>query len=176
MAQAANADAQVENEAEGADALPATKKWSGKRLVMIIVPVVLLVGGAAAVFMTGMFDKDKPAEEGNEAVAEAAPPQPSVFYQLPEMLVNLNSPGRRVNFLKIKISLELSKQEDVARLEGVMPRIVDNFQVYLREMRIEDLQGSAGMVRLREELLMRVRAAAEPAVVNDVLFTEMLVQ
>jgi flagellar FliL protein len=57
-----------------------------------------------------------------------------------------------------------------------MPRIMDNFQVYLRELRIEDLKGSAGMYRLREELLVRVNAAAAPAKVRDVLFKEMLVQ
>ena len=67
-------------------------------------------------------------------------------------------------------------QIDVARLPSVMPRIIDNFQVYLRELRIEDLRGSAGMYRLREELLLRVNASAAPAKIVDVLFKEMLVQ
>ena len=40
----------------------------------------------------------------------------------------------------------------------------------------EDLRGSAGMYRLREELLMRVTEAAQPVRVHDVLFQEMLVQ
>ena len=57
-----------------------------------------------------------------------------------------------------------------------MPRIVDNFQVYLRELRIEDLQGAAGMYRLREELLSRVGKAAQPAEIVDILFKEMLIQ
>jgi flagellar protein FliL len=58
----------------------------------------------------------------------------------------------------------------------VLPRIIDNFQVYLRELRVEDLKGSGGMYRLREELLLRVNAAVAPAKINDVLFKEMLVQ
>ena len=61
-------------------------------------------------------------------------------------------------------------------LEAVMPRIIDNFQVYLRGLRIEDLQGAAGLQRLREELLLRVNAAAKGKHVRDVLFKEMLVQ
>ena len=61
-------------------------------------------------------------------------------------------------------------------LDVVLPRIVDNFQVYLRELRIEDLQGSAGLQRLREELLLRVNASTKTAKVRDVLFKEMLVQ
>ena len=51
-----------------------------------------------------------------------------------------------------------------------------NFQVYLRELRVEDLSGSAGVYRLKEELLARVNAAVEPINVTDVLFKEMLVQ
>jgi flagellar protein FliL len=58
----------------------------------------------------------------------------------------------------------------------VMPRIVDSFQVYLRELRVEDLQGAAGVHLLREELLTRVNASVKPVKVNDVLFREMLVQ
>jgi len=90
--------------------------------------------------------------------------------------VNLNSNGRKQNFLKIRVSLELESPLDVPKIESVMPRIIDNFQVYLRELRIEDLQGSAGLLRLREELLTRVNSSVKPAKVNDVLFKEMLVQ
>jgi len=101
---------------------------------------------------------------------------PSAYYDLPDMLVNLNSTGRKKSYLKISLSLELASEEDVKRLEEVLPRIIDNFQVYLRELRIEDLRGSAGLQRLREELLLRVITAAQPAVVRDVLFREMLIQ
>ncbi len=69
------------------------------------------------------------------------------------MLVNLNSAGRRASYLKISVSLELENPADIPRIEAIMPRIVDNFQVYLRELRIEDLKGSAGLYRLREEPL-----------------------
>ncbi len=62
------------------------------------------------------------------------------------------------------------------KLESILPRIVDNFQVYLRELRVEDLNGSAGLQRLREDLLLRVTNAAAPAVVKDVLFRELLIQ
>jgi flagellar FliL protein len=72
--------------------------------------------------------------------------------------------------------LELTNTADINRVELVKTRIVDNFQVYLRELRLEDLQGAAGMYRLREELLTRVNAAVRPAQVKDVLFKEMIVQ
>ena len=92
------------------------------------------------------------------------------------MLVNLNGNGRRANYLKLIVSLELSDDENIKELEDAMPRIIDNFQVYLRELRVEDLHGTAGMQRLREELLLRVNAATKSGQVRDVLFKEMLVQ
>ena len=90
--------------------------------------------------------------------------------------MNLNTGSRKSNFLKISVALELDDEATIERLQTVMPRIIDNFQVYLRELRIEDLSGSAGIERLREELLLRVNAAIRPAEVRDVLFKEMLVQ
>jgi flagellar FliL protein len=41
---------------------------------------------------------------------------------------------------------------------------------------VEDLRGSAGMIRLKEELLRRVNISVQPIEVQDILFKEMLVQ
>ncbi|MEN2979421.1 flagellar basal body-associated FliL family protein [Tistrella bauzanensis] len=170
------------------------KKKGGMKLILLIVlPLLLIGGGGAAAFLTGMIGGGEEHAEGEAAAggghgagghgggaapaaAKARDPLTAVYFDLPEMLVNLNTGGKRVSFLKLKVSLELQKQEDVALIEKVMPRIVDSFQVYLREMRVEDLSGSAGIYRLREELLDRVNVAAQPVAVNDVLFREMLVQ
>jgi flagellar FliL protein len=122
-------------------------------------------------------DKKKEAKAGGEHGGGGGGGDGSaVFYDLPEMLVNINTAGRKRNFLKLRVSLELADEADINIVENVLPRIVDNFQVYLRELRLEDLQGAAGMYRLREELLTRVNAAVRPAQVKDVLFKEMIVQ
>jgi len=154
---------------------------NGKKLVLFIVlPLLLIVGGLAGAYFAGLLDPLLGgAEEDTAAVEEnvgEAIVGPTIFYDLPEMLVNLNTTARKSNYLKISISLELNAEEDIAVLEAVLPRVIDNFQVYLRELRIEDLQGSAGLQRLREELLLRVNTAARGANVKDVLFKEMLVQ
>jgi flagellar FliL protein len=188
-----------EDEGGGGEA-PARKKFSGKKLVLfIILPLLLILGGAAAAFFAGVFTPSeteasedshgeaKPDAHGKpDAKADAhgapakdghgAPGAGGVFFNVPDMVVNLNSTGRRPSFLKISISVEVGRQEDVPEIEKVMPRIVDNFQVYLRELRLEDLRGSAGIYRLREELLLRVGVAAQPVQVKDVLFREMLIQ
>jgi flagellar FliL protein len=157
---------------------PKRRRFAGRTLVLFVIAPLLLLGGlgAGAHFMgltAKLFGGHAP-DKAEEAAAQ--PAKPAVFYNMPEMLVNLNTVGRRASFLKISVSLELESALDIPRIEAVMPRIVDNFQIYLRELRIEDLRGSAGLYRLREELLSRVNNAAQPARVNDVLFKEMLVQ
>jgi flagellar FliL protein len=162
------------------DSLPERRSGgsSKKKLILVVVPILLVVGAAAGAYFSGLLDPLLHSMKSEKKVEEEKPKevQAAVFYDLPEILVNLNTSGRKQNFLKIRVSLELESPLDVSKIEGVMPRIIDNFQVYLRELRIEDLQGSSGMLRLREELLTRVNNAVKPAKVNDVLFKEMLVQ
>ncbi len=157
------------------------KGLSGKKLVLFIVlPVLLIGGGVGGAMAFGVFDSlfggEKAAEEGKAEEGEKKKAENAVYYNLPDLLVNLNSEGRKTHYLKLSIALEIENQADSERLQAVLPRIIDNFQVYLRELRVEDLRGAAGIYRLREELLMRVNAAARPVKVNDVLFKEMLVQ
>lgn len=153
----------------------------GKKKLIIIIAVVLLlaIGGIAAAYFTGLLQPIIELITGEEVAVEEeekVEKENAVFFPLEELIVNLNTGGRKSTFLKIRISLELADGGDISRIESVMPRIMDNFQVYLRELRIEDLKGSAGMYRLREELLTRVNAAVAPAKIQDVLFKEMLVQ
>ena len=150
-----------------------SKGGSKKLLIIVGLVVFLVIGAGAAVFFTGLLD---PLLGGGEDGENAEGGGPAVFHDMPEMIVTLNTGGRKQVFLKIRVSLELQGTGDVAKIQSLMPRIIDNFQVYLRELRIDDLKGSAGMYRLREELLTRVRAAAHPAKINGVLFKEMLVQ
>jgi flagellar FliL protein len=153
----------------------------GKRLIILgLLAVLLMVGTAAGLYFSGIASTLLgKGEEKAETKVEAPPPPPkvAVFYDdLPDMLVNLNTGNRKSSFLKLHVSLQIEGEEDKAKIKLVQARIVDTFQTYLRELRLEDLKGSAGLYRLREELLMRVNAAVAPVKVDDVLFTEMLVQ
>lgn len=167
-----------------------SKRLSQKKLLLFIVlPLLLLIGGGVALYATGTLDKilhkkgpeaEKHAEskdDKHDAKSQKdAEAGPGYYYDLPDIVVNMNDSGTKPRFLKLRMSIELPKKEDEPKLEAVMPRITDNFQTYLRELRVDDLRGSAGIYRLRLELLLRVRAAADPVVVRDVLFREILVQ
>lgn len=169
----------VEAAADGEDgAGPARgRRVPGKKLVLFIILPFLLIGAAGGgIYVSGLLDSLLGIEEQDGQFVAEAELGPSVYYEVPEMLVNLNTSGRRVGYLKISVSLEVGSEEDFPKLDAVLPRIVDDFQVYLRELRVEDLNGSAGLQRLREELFMRVSNAAAPTVVRDVLFRELLIQ
>jgi flagellar protein FliL len=115
----------------------------------------------------------------SEQVAAApAAIKPPAFLDMPEVLVNLSTAGgtERTQYLKVKVVLELPDQEMSAQIQPVMPRLMDTFQTYLRELRPTDLDGSAGLYRLKEELTRRVNAAIAPSHINAVLFKEIVVQ
>jgi len=174
-------DEKIGGEGEGGAGVEVNpgKKLPGKKLVLFIgAPVLLLIVVGTGLWMFGIFGGGEPTDtEAAQAEAEAAAElAPNSFFDLPDMLVNLNADGKKQAFLKIKVSLELADEEAVKHVEAVLPRLVDNFQVYLRELRPEDLKGSAGLHRLREELLLRANEATKPVTVKDVLFREMLVQ
>ncbi len=176
MAEETIAEAPVSAPAEGGPRVKFKLKIPLKldrKTLLIAGPVllVLLLGAGGYLYYNGTVDrilghKSEPAPEA---------PKPLVFFDLPDFLVNLNSAGKKSNFLKLTVSLQIEKPEDQARLQAVLPRIIDNCQIFLRELRVEDLRGSGGLYRLREELLARINAVS-PVKVDDVLFKEMLVQ
>jgi flagellar protein FliL len=141
------------------------------KLIVIAVGVLLLLGGGAAAYF--FFAKHKGEEQ-----AEVAPaPKPPSFVEVPDLLVNLvGSPGDRVQYLKVKIVLEVKEEKQVETIKPSLPRVSDIFQTYLRELRPSDLNGSAGLFRLKEELTKRVNVALAPNQVNAVLFKEIVVQ
>ena len=98
------------------------------------------------------------------------------FYELPEFLVNLNTDGKGLSFIKMTVVLELASQKDSEQISALQPRVVNDFNTYLRELRSSDLAGSTGLERLREELLMRVNKSVSPIQVSDILFKEIIVQ
>jgi flagellar protein FliL len=157
------------------------RKFTGKKIIIIAGVAIILIAGIVGFLMMGGDHEP----EGEEHVAEEGlpldedgnpiPPQ-IVFYDLPEMLVNLNTGSRQASYLKVQIALELSDPLAIPTLDQLAPRIIDIFQVYLRELRLEDLDGSAGMFRLKEELLKRANASVAPIEIRDILFREMLVQ
>lgn len=197
--QGSDEDANLPAVAEGSDddaTAPAKKKLP---LLFIIAPVaaVLVAGGGATAFLmlkpkseahaadAGSAGHAAPKKSDKKgAAAEADPalgvitqgPDGVTFYALPDMVVNIQSPDGRASFLKLKLTLEMRDAALAHRLMAEHPRMNDMFQGFLRELRPEDLAGSAGSHQLRAEILRRVNLVAAPRTVDAVLIEEMLVQ
>lgn len=190
----------AEGEGDAAET-PAKKKIP---LLFIIIPAALVVlgGGGATAFL---MMKPKPAEasgghaapakdekkakkegggHGGGKEGEAAPgagkvaagPDGVTFYTLPDMIVNIQSADGRPTYLKLRLTLEMKDASVASHLQAEAPRMQDMFQSFLRELRPEDLAGSAGSYQLRAEILRRVNLIAAPGKVDAVLIEEMLVQ
>jgi flagellar FliL protein len=161
----------AENEqAEGADDAAAAPSKNGKlKLIIAAAGFVLILGaGAGWFFLT--------RGHGEEKHAEAPPPKPS-YVEVPDMMVNLvGAPGERVQYLRVKVVLELKDDKQIEGIKPNLPRVTDLFQTYLRELRPSDINGSAGLFRLKEELTKRVNSAVAPQQVSAVLFKEIMVQ
>jgi flagellar FliL protein len=171
-------------EGEGAEAPKQgfVKKLLGNKKMLMMagggLVVLLLAGGGGAYFLLG--HSSKTAANGKVASADA-PPTPIVpptvaFYDMPDIVVNIQSADGTPAYLKLAVALELTGADEKAGIGPLMPRVVDQFQGYLRELRVDDLKGSAGVMRLKEELLRRINVATSPFKIKDVLLKEMIVQ
>ncbi len=188
----------AENQAQETQAEEEGAKKGGKSKLILFALVGLLLiggGGGAAGFFLGWFggkgkaeaeevaeeadkepgkDKDKAAkEEGGKGEAAG---EEVVFVELPDLLVNLRSSGRRMRYLKLRVALEVADEEQAERIKTLLPRVIDSFQLYLRALSVDELRGAVGMEQLKEELLARVNRVVRPARAEDVLFKEILVQ
>ncbi len=165
----AERDDSPEDETDEQPAAKPAKKLPLKLIAIAAAGLIVLGGGGAAayLFLRGA-SHDKPAQ---------AAAKPAIFVDLPDVLVNLSNAGTdRTQYLKVKIVLELPDPSQVAQIQPLMPRVMDAFQTYLRELRPTDLDGSAGLYRLKEELTRRVNAAVAPNRITAVLFKEIVVQ
>lgn len=156
---------------EGEAAAPAVKRKISRKLLIIGAAGLIVLLAAAAGLYFFVFAA-KPAAP--EAVIAAAPE--GFIFNLPTMTVNLNTDGEGEQFMKLTVAIEVANEAMMKEIQPRMAKVLDAFQVYLRELRKSDLEGSAGIYRLKEELRRRVNVAIFPAQVDAILFKEILVQ
>jgi len=143
---------------------------SRRKLLIIIGAVLALLlagGGGAYMFLGG---KSKAGGEPELAVDDAPAP---IFYDMPEIVVRLD--GGQGQYLKLATVLDLSSDKAPQAIKRIEPRLVDLMQTYLIDLKPDDLKGTAGMYRVRQELLRRINDAV-PGSTRDVLFKTLILQ
>lgn len=168
-------------------------KSGKKKLIMMLVIVLLLGGGGVGAYFSGFLDGllGKPVEkteekaqaqgeqqgtEGTTAEGGEAEAAQVVYFDLPDVMANLNPGSPTPSFIKTVISLEAPSPEVAEKLQQMQPKIQDIVITYVRELRPSDLKGSAGVYRLRDELMLRINKAIAPDKINNILFKELLIQ
>lgn len=159
------------------DELP-RKKLSGKKLVILGVAFLALAGGGVAAMqvMGGGKETKAETEVEEEPAAEGEEAATSTYVEVPDMMVNLRTADGRSRFLKVRVMLEAPSAADAAAIKEKLPAVIDGFQVFLRELRPEDLAGASGSYRVKEEMLVRVNRAVAPKRIDDVLIQELIQQ
>lgn len=163
---------EVKNEEVESQEETSEKKKSNLLVILILVLVVILLSiGVYFLISVTSSDNDSAEEVEKEEIIV-----PSVFYSVPEIIVSLAGNTSNIRYLKLVLSFELSKESDQQVVEKLLPKVIDEYQTYLRQLRLEDLRGSIGTFRLKESLLLRVNQVVQPVEVKDVLIKEMLIQ
>ena len=161
-------------EAEDAAAAPAAKRKFPLKLIMMVVGGLVAVGGIGGGALLLPLCRARQAKRRQRRESDQAGRFHRHAGRAGEPVDRRRS--ERTQYLKVKVVLELPDQAMSAQIQPVMPRLMDTFQTYLRELRPTDLDGSAGLYRLKEELTRRVNAAIAPSRINAVLFKEIVIQ
>lgn len=115
--------------------------------------------------------------EGDVGHAMACESGNPCYYAMPKLVVNLASTGgARATMMELELSLEASTPSTFNRIPELMPRLKDTLNSFLRELRVEDLNGSGGTYNLRRELLKRFNTVMDPKKLDAVLIEGMLIQ
>lgn len=151
--------------------LPEAKPSRSRKKLALVgagVAIALLgAGGGAYVLMAG--------KEGEGARAPVGA-GPESFVEIPPLTVNLRSADGTPRFLRVHLMLVPTSAGRQEEITSKLPLIIDAYQPFLRELRPEDLAGSAAAFRLKEEMLIRANSEVGEGAVADVLIQDLVQQ
>lgn len=150
---------------------PTPKRKS--KLPLLIGLVLALVGGGGGFYavQTGLILGAKPQVENSADTAEMHVESiPDVVFVPVEPLV-ISIDGAAGTHLRFRAQLEVRKPFE-AEVQRLLPRVVDVLNSYLRAVDVADLRDNAALVRLRAQMLRRVRIVTGGDRVSDLLIME----
>jgi flagellar FliL protein len=97
-----------------------------------------------------------------------------VVYDLPPVTMNYAA-GHGIRAVKMRLGLELASRQDGPDVQLRLSQIINRVATDLSDIKESDLDGSAGMERLRKSLVQGVQSAAPQSNIEGVLFKEVIV-
>ncbi len=174
---------------EGADDAPAK---SGGGVVPLILGVLnlLVTGGLAAAIFLGLGpsspgtaapadqvgDGGVPLDENGKPIKPKEEDEgPGPLVQLDDFVVQLRNPEFD-RYVRVRFHVEVKDDDYIADIEKNAPIIRDDFIRYLSDRTFEELRGSQGLKRTKEELFQHLITVIPPEKVNNLLITKFVVQ
>lgn len=146
----------------------------GKRKMLAILVGGLIalagVGGGAYYLLWGS------GAHGGAATAASKDAAPETYVDVPQMVVNLRVADGRARFVKLHFMLVAADAGKAEAIKARLPLYLDALQPFLRELRPEDLNGSAAVYRMKEEMRARADDTLGSGAVRDVLIQDLVQQ
>ena len=151
-----------------------------KTLIIIIAAFLLfvmaLMGGGFFILWTKMSALSAPAPTTDEEVVEEeAPAEIGPLYSLGTLIVNLADEGGK-RYLRVTIELELEAQDMTEEVEKRLPQVRDSILMILPTKTFADINTTPGKIALRDELLAAMNDIVTSGNINNLYFTEFVVQ
>lgn len=151
-----------------------------KKLIIIIAAALLfvmaLMAGGFFIIWTKMSALSAPAPVGEEEVLEEEEAEEiGPLYSLGTLIVNLADEGGK-RYLRVSIELELESQELIEEIEKRLPQVRDSILMILPTKTYADINTTPGKIAVRDELLAAMNGIVKTGKINNLYFTEFVVQ
>lgn len=150
------------------------RKPSRRTIIIAAAAAVLLAAGGGYAFMSG--GEAEEAEAAPEEGADAKTAAGVSYVEAPEMMVNLRGADGATRFLKLRFMIVPASPAKSEAIRTKLPLLIDAYQPFLRELRPEDLAGSAAIFRIKEEMMARAVTQLGAGVVKDILIQDIVQQ
>ncbi|KMK68851.1 flagellar basal body-associated FliL family protein [Puniceibacterium sp. IMCC21224] len=148
---------------------------TSRKLPMIIGLALALAGGGGGFYAVSsglIFGSGNSHALSTSAdhAEESAPVDDVTFVSLPQLIVSLG-PGAHSEHLIFRADLEVPSRH-ASEVEGILPRVVDVLNSYLRALENRDIEAPGALIKLRSQMLRRVQLVTGPERVEDLLVME----
>jgi flagellar FliL protein len=152
---------------------PKRSKFPVKFIIIGIVAISFIAGGIF-VFKSGLLS-GLSSESEAALVDENKAPEMGPIYPLDTFIVNLVG-GRGKNYLKAKIELELDNEKTITVIDKRLPQLRDSILTMLSSKAHEDINTLEGKFQLRAEIISTLNQYIHDGKVQNVYFTDFIVQ
>lgn len=145
----------------------------GKRILLFLIPILIILLSGLIYFIVSYF-RDANTQEVKVEKVNKQLTDNYLYHDFDGILVGLYTADNQRSFLKVSFSIQMSDEATMDALTSKSPIVRDAVQLFLRELRPEELSGTAGVLMIKTEFIKRINKIISPMKIDDILFKELL--